>query len=332
VHNTTEHPLLTVAGFSAARQHVDTQFGRIAYVEAGDGPAAGFLHGFPLNSFHWRHQLTELSNDRRCIAIDMMGLGHSQVADDQDLSFNSQADMVLGAMDALDINRFDLIGNDTGGGIAQLLATKAPNRVTSLVLSNSDTHNNYPPKSLTTIHDAAGQNRLDDIFVAFLENPDSARNGLGSVVYENPMHLSDELLATYLRPLTATPARRRLVNRYIHSQDNAELVSIEPLLYRAREHRTSATEARGSDPDTVGNIRRIFRCRMGVLAGKDDSRCGWSDRIQRCQTVFLRRAFSGRLTKYSGALATLYSRRGHSSTTRPLTNFHRIPLPGFCRS
>ena len=232
MHNTTEHPLLTVAGFSAARQHVDTQFGRIAYVEAGDGPAAVFLHGFPLNSFHWRHQLTELSNDRRCIAIDMMGLGHSQVADDQDLSFNSQADMVLGAMDALDINRFDLIGNDTGGGIAQLLATKAPNRVTSLVLSNSDTHNNYPPKSLTTIHDAAGQNRLDDIFVAFLENPDSARNGLGSVVYENPMHLSDELLATYLRPLTATPARRRLVNRYIHSQDNAELVSIEPLLQK----------------------------------------------------------------------------------------------------
>lgn len=42
----------TLAG--AARRYTRTAFGRIAHVERGSGPAALFLHGFPLNGFQWR--------------------------------------------------------------------------------------------------------------------------------------------------------------------------------------------------------------------------------------------------------------------------------------
>ena len=44
----------TPAQFHAARRFVELQVGRIAYVERGAGPAAIFLHGYPLNGFQWR--------------------------------------------------------------------------------------------------------------------------------------------------------------------------------------------------------------------------------------------------------------------------------------
>ena len=61
---------LTAADFHAARRFAETDFGRIAYVERGEGPAALFFHGFSLNGYQWRGALGLLSTQRRCIALD----------------------------------------------------------------------------------------------------------------------------------------------------------------------------------------------------------------------------------------------------------------------
>ena len=45
---------MNAAEFHQARKFADTTFGRIAYVEKGDGPVALFIHGFPVNGFAWR--------------------------------------------------------------------------------------------------------------------------------------------------------------------------------------------------------------------------------------------------------------------------------------
>ena len=55
--------------WNAARRHLPTRFGDIAYVERGTGPVALFLHGFPLNGFQWRGAFDRLSGQRRCIAV-----------------------------------------------------------------------------------------------------------------------------------------------------------------------------------------------------------------------------------------------------------------------
>ena len=220
------------AEFAAARQFVDTQYGRVAVVENGTGPAAVFLHGFPLNGFHWRYQLTELADLRRCIAIDLMGLGHTEIRANQELSFSAQAQMVLATLDALGVKDFDLVGNDTGGGIAQIIATKVPARIRSLVLTNADIHDNWPPKALGVVHAAATDGVLDDLFVGYLANPEQARNGLGSMVFEDPQYLTAELLEAYLGPITTTAERRDDINRFITSQNNAETVAIKSNLER----------------------------------------------------------------------------------------------------
>jgi haloalkane dehalogenase len=69
----------TSAQFHAARRFVELPVGRIAYVERGAGPAAIFLHGYPLNGFQWRGSMARLSDVRRCIAPELMGLGYSEI-------------------------------------------------------------------------------------------------------------------------------------------------------------------------------------------------------------------------------------------------------------
>jgi haloalkane dehalogenase len=52
---TIEDRTFTARDFERTRRFVDTEFGRIAYVERGKGPAALFVHGALLNGFQWRH-------------------------------------------------------------------------------------------------------------------------------------------------------------------------------------------------------------------------------------------------------------------------------------
>ena len=56
---------MTPDQFHALRQTVDVPSGKIAYAEKGQGPVAVFIHGVPLNGYHWRHALEGLSDIRR---------------------------------------------------------------------------------------------------------------------------------------------------------------------------------------------------------------------------------------------------------------------------
>ncbi|MEX0738806.1 MAG: alpha/beta hydrolase [Pseudohongiella sp.] len=218
------------AWFEASRRYVDTDYGRIAVVERGRGPVAVYLHGFPLNAWHWRHQLGELADIRRGIAIDLMGLGHTEISADQDLRFSTQADMVLATLDAMGVREFDLVGNDSGGGIAQLIVARAPERVRSLVLSNADVHDNWPPQALGTVHELATRGQMDEVLQGYMLDVDSARAGLAGLVYQDAMFVSEDMLQIYMTPLLETPDRRAAVNRFIATQDNAETVAIKPAL------------------------------------------------------------------------------------------------------
>src|SRR5438552_18206381 len=86
--------------FHARRRFAETPSGRIAYVEQGTGPAAVFVHGVPLNGFHWRHVIDAVSDLRRCIALDLIGLGYTEIAPDQAASFGAQPRMLAGLCDA----------------------------------------------------------------------------------------------------------------------------------------------------------------------------------------------------------------------------------------
>src|SRR5687768_1864380 len=89
------------------KRSVATSSGRIAYAEAGSGPVALFVHGVLLNGHLWRHQLADLSDVRRCIALDLLAHGDTEIAPDQDVSVTVNARMLREVIDVLGIDKVD---------------------------------------------------------------------------------------------------------------------------------------------------------------------------------------------------------------------------------
>src|SRR5579859_657767 len=200
--------------FHAMRRFADLSVGRIAYVERGSGHAALFLHGFPLNGFEWRGAIERLSPYQRCIAPDLMGLGYSEVPEHQDLAPAQQAAMLAAFLDRLSIHQVDLIGNDSGGAVAQLFVARYPKRVRTLLLTNCDVVIDSPPKALQPILKLAHEGTLADRALA----PVLADKALGRspksgfrAAYDDPAYPTDEALDCYLTPLLSSPVRKAQV-------------------------------------------------------------------------------------------------------------------------
>jgi len=224
----SDHPVAT-------KRNIVTPSGRINYVEAGAGPVALFVHGVLLNSHLWRHQLAELSDLRRCIAVDLLAHGDTEIAPDQDVSVSANATMLREFLDALRIDQVDLVGNDSGGGIAQIFAARHPGRLRTLTLTNCDVHDNWPPPAVLPLIEAARTGALFEGTRFMLADPDFARSeaGLG-VGYAVPSALTDEAVRVYLEPLVATPERIESARRYWLSFDCAQTVAVEAALRALR--------------------------------------------------------------------------------------------------
>ena len=127
-------------------QQVDLPAGTIRYREAGEGKPVVFVHGFLVDGRLWDGVLDALSDRRRCIAPDWP-IGAQQVAmkPDADLSPYGIAAIVASFLEALDLEDVTIVGNDSGGAMSQVLVTRHPERIGRLVLTNCDTHENFPP-------------------------------------------------------------------------------------------------------------------------------------------------------------------------------------------
>jgi pimeloyl-ACP methyl ester carboxylesterase len=187
-----------------------------------------FVHGVLLNGYLWRHQLEDLSDIRRNIAVDLLAHGDTEISPDQDVSVTANANMLKQLLDALKIDQVDLVGNDSGGGIAQIFAALYPERVRSLTLTNCDTHDNWPPEAFKPFLAMAAAGGLRGTLDAMLADKSVYRSpkALGPA-YEHPEHLSDESIETYLRPFVRTEQRTRDLERFLAAFDNKHTLAVE---------------------------------------------------------------------------------------------------------
>jgi pimeloyl-ACP methyl ester carboxylesterase len=213
------------------KRSVATSSGRIAYAEAGSGPVALFVHGVLLNGHLWRNQLADLSDVRRCIAPDLLAHGDTEIAPDQDVSVTANARMLREVIDMLGIDKVDLVGNDSGGGIAQIFAATNPSRVRSLALTDCDVHDNWPPEAFKPFLEMAAAGGLRGTLDAMLADKNVYRSaGALGPAYEHPDQVTDETIEIYLRPLVRTEQRTRDFQRFLAAFDSKHTVAVEAQL------------------------------------------------------------------------------------------------------
>lgn len=210
-------------------KHVATDFGEIAYVERGNGPVALFIHGVFLNNYLWRHVIDGVADLRRCIALDLLGHGGTVTTPEQDLSFTAQAEMIEAFCAALQLDKVDLVANDSGAGIAQIFAARHPQRIRSLVLTNGDIHDNWPPAPFLPVLQMATQGQLGERGRRMVNDVDFARQAFARV-YEHSEKVSAETFRIYLAPLYATPESTRKLERFVAALDCRHAVAIEAQL------------------------------------------------------------------------------------------------------
>jgi pimeloyl-ACP methyl ester carboxylesterase len=121
--------------------------GTIDYRDTGgDGPVLVLLHGLMMDGSLWDGPIDDLSIDHRCLALTLpLGAHRHAMRADADLSLAGLARLVTEFLDRLDLNDVTLIGNDTGGAIAQLVIADEPSRVGRAVLASCEAFDNIPP-------------------------------------------------------------------------------------------------------------------------------------------------------------------------------------------
>ena len=129
-----------------AKQEIELTAGRIRYREAGAGPALVFVHGYMVDGRLWDGVVDALADRFRCIAPDLpFGAHRIPMAPGADLSPAGMASIVAELIERLELDDVTVVGNDSGGAVSQILVTTRPEHIGRLVLTNCDTHENFPP-------------------------------------------------------------------------------------------------------------------------------------------------------------------------------------------
>jgi pimeloyl-ACP methyl ester carboxylesterase len=221
---------MQLSELNAHRHTAATRFGEISYLDLGAGPTALFVHGVATNAFLWRHVMDALSDQRRCLAIDLPLHGQSPVTAEQDLSLAALAAGLDDFCEVLGLTGIDLVANDTGGAIAQIFAAHHPQRLATLTLTNCDTVDNLPPEAFKPMVELAAAGNLAPSAVAMFANLEAAAQISFASGYEHLDRMDRDVIRSYLQPCFGTMERARQFERLLVSLDVGDLQAVMPQL------------------------------------------------------------------------------------------------------
>jgi pimeloyl-ACP methyl ester carboxylesterase len=248
--------------FSLTKQFIHLGDARVAYADHGDGSPVLLLHGCAFSSFVWRNVIPPLAEaGHRCLAPDLLGLGDTETPADADWSLPAQLAMVVGFLDALSLERIDVVGHDHGGAIAQMLAADQPERINRLVLCNVEAYDNWPSGDERPFVVATQLPVLGALVRLALSSPMTFKLILTAAkAVKDRSVLTDELVSGYVRANLSDPHKRAKTARFLAGQ-------LDP-----KNNRCTL--------DGVDGLRRFDHPTM-LLWGAEDAHFGreWAERL-----------------------------------------------------
>lgn len=222
---------MNLAEYESYRHMADTESGPVGYADVGAGRPALFVHGVGTSGLLWRNVIGLLKEERRCIAVDLPLHGRTPVRPGQDLSLTGVAKVVEDFCAALDLTGVDLVGNDTGGAVAQILAAHQPQRLATFALTNCDTLGNVPPLAfLPTVLLARAGLLAPLAGPRLLRNLRRTRKLVYGTGYQDIEKLPLDVVRAYLEPVNGTKQLAKEGQRWIASIHNRDLAAVQPAL------------------------------------------------------------------------------------------------------
>jgi pimeloyl-ACP methyl ester carboxylesterase len=161
----------------------------------------------------WDPVIHLLDHEFRCISPELpFGAHPTPMRPDADLTTAGLGRMVADFLQTLDLREVILVGNNSGGAIAQVVAARHPHRLGGLVLATCDAFDNYPPKLFRPLIAAARVGMLTPLLASLKIRPArSLPSAYGWLTHHQPPHeLIDEWIANYLADKGVRRDTRRL--------------------------------------------------------------------------------------------------------------------------
>ncbi len=102
--------------FPFESKYLEIKGSRMHYIDLGQGDPILFLHGNPTSSYLWRNIIPHLTDEGRCIAPDLIGMGKSDKPDIA-YTFEDHYDYLVGFIEELDLRNITLVIHDWGSGL-----------------------------------------------------------------------------------------------------------------------------------------------------------------------------------------------------------------------
>jgi pimeloyl-ACP methyl ester carboxylesterase len=199
--------------------------GTIHYEKSGPPtPATGrpvvFVHGYTMASSLWRPLSERLGASEFACYAPTWPLGAHTDPIRGELTMESLAAMVAEFIEALELDDVILVGNDTGGAIAQIVATTAPARLGALVLTSCDAFEHFPPPVLRPFIRAAKLGPAFRLAIAPLRTRLVRRRAYGALAFADIEHLAAE----WVKPVLTNSRIREDLRRFTASLDGETML------------------------------------------------------------------------------------------------------------
>src|SRR5580765_3702411 len=246
---------------------------RLHVVETGDAspgrPAMILLHGIARHAHTFDHIAGDFSRTYRVLAVDMRGHGDSAWSPDGAYLVQDYVKDLEGLVDQLQLTRVTLLGNSTGGRVAQVYAGLHPDNVARLVVED------------------VGPERPQNIADAFARRVEQEKNGWASedelvtrLVTQNP-RTPEPRLRTYAR----YGLKRRddgrliwkrdpnLVKGFIETElwDSVRKITAPTLYVIGGGSRIVPPETQQKLKDTLPNVRIVVMPGLGHYPDEEDT-------------------------------------------------------------
>jgi len=204
----------------------EVPIGRLRVRTAGAGPVLMFTHGLLVDSRIWDEVALKVATQEYTVVLPDLPLGSHTVAvtDRSRLTTSAVADCLMDIADQLHIERFAVLGFDTGGAIAQVATAAHPDRINRLALMSCDAFEHFPPMLIKPFQWAARWSPAMTLALKSLTDPRFQRwpLPLGLVAKHK---IDPELVRAWAEPCGSNPEVRADVVAFIKQMNATDTLA-----------------------------------------------------------------------------------------------------------